>query len=430
MAKQIGSASASKECKKLEHSLIHAQEMLMKEHRELSELFIQVEQGKKEWENTMDCMGDIVILTDTKGKIRRFNKALLKFTGKSREHVLGSDWEDLMSESELEAVTFYSGSIELQHKSTQRWFMLNSYPFKNNYPAHTGSVITVHETTEVKNITDKLENAYSELKTTQSTILQREKMASIGQLAAGIAHEINNPVGFISSNLSTLGRYMERFTDFIKAQTEAVKLVKDPDIIDSLEKKRKKLKLDYILEDVEQLIEESLEGTERVKRIVQNLKSFSRVDEADYKPADINECLESTLNIVWNELKYKATVHKEFNKLPLSKCYPQQLNQVFVNLLVNAAHAIDKHGEINIRTWTDNNFIKISISDTGCGIPKDKITRIFEPFFTTKDVGKGTGLGLSISYEIIKKHNGNITIDSEVGKGTTFTITIPVVEDL
>jgi two-component system NtrC family sensor kinase len=157
------------------------------------------------------------------------------------------------------------------------------------------------------------------------------------------------------------------------------------------------------------LIKESLEGAERVKKIVQNLKSFSRVEEAEYKFADINECIESTLNIVWNELKYKATVTKEYGEVPQIKCYPQQINQVFMNLFINAVQAIEKQGEIKIKTWNGNGLINISVSDTGNGIPQDKLSRIFEPFFTTKPVGQGTGLGLSITYDIVKKQ-GDITV--------------------
>ena len=171
--------------------------------------------------------------------------------------------------------------------------------------------------------------------------------------------------------------------------------------------------------------------TERTgsKKIIENLKTFSRVDEAEHQVTNINDCIESTLNIVWNELKYKATVTKEYGEIPVTKCYPQQLNQVFVNLLVNASHAIEKQGEIKIKTWNGNGMVNISVSDTGSGIEQDKIEKIFEPFFTTKPVGKGTGLGLSITYDIIKKHNGEITVESELGKGTTFTIKIPVIGD-
>jgi len=282
---------------------------------------------------------------------------------------------------------------------------------------------TMMEILEMKN--RELEEAYKELKQTQSQILQQEKMASIGQLAAGVAHEINNPMGFISSNLTTLSKYVERLGEYLEIQGKVIRGEVGPE---ELKEAEKRLKIGYIKEDMVDLIKESLEGAERVKKIVRDLKSFSRVDEAEEKMADINECIESTLNIVWNELKYKARVVKEYGDIPMTRCYPQQLNQVFMNLLVNAGHAIEKEGEIRIRTSNGGGKIKVEISDTGCGIPEEIRGRIFEPFFTTKEVGKGTGLGLSITYDIIKKHGGEIEVESEVGKGTTFTITLPVRE--
>lgn len=271
--------------------------------------------------------------------------------------------------------------------------------------------------------------AFKKLKQSQSTILQQEKMASVGQLAAGVAHEINNPVGFIMSNLGTLGKYVERLKEFIGLQTKASESVLSPESLEELDAERKKLKVDHVLEDIPELIKESVDGAERVKEIVQNLKSFSRIDETEVKSADINECLETTIKIVWNELKYKCEVVKEYGELPLTLCNAQQLNQVFVNLLVNAAQAIENQGIITIKTWAEDNTIFVSISDTGNGIPGKNLGKLFEPFFTTKEVGKGTGLGLSIAYDIItKKHKGEINVDSEVGKGTTFTIKLPVVE--
>ncbi|MCL4457058.1 MAG: ATP-binding protein [Nitrospirae bacterium] len=289
----------------------------------------------------------------------------------------------------------------------------------------------------------ELEQSYNDLKAVQSQILQQEKMASIGQLAAGVAHEINNPVGFIMSNLGSLHKYIDKLSEFIKIQTEAIEeLSCNPpisplekggeggfdNIIDKIKESQNALKIDYIMQDIGSLIKESLEGAERVKKIVQDLKSFSHVDESEHNSIDINAGIESTINIVWNELKYKATVKKEYGDIPPTKCNAGQLNQVFMNILVNAAHAIEKQGEITIKTWHENNDIFVSISDTGHGIPADKINRIFEPFFTTKEVGKGTGLGLSIAYDIVKKHNGDIMVESEVGRGTTFTVKIPVVE--
>ncbi|MHB1228593.1 MAG: ATP-binding protein [Desulfurivibrionaceae bacterium] len=267
--------------------------------------------------------------------------------------------------------------------------------------------------------------AHDTLKQSQAQILQQEKMASVGQLAAGVAHEINNPMGFISSNLGSLAKYLERLTGFIRTLEE--KLPQPPD--EELAALRKKLKIDYIMEDAVHLVEESLDGAGRVKKIVQGLKNFSRIDQAERLAADINECLDTTINIVWNELKYKCEVKKEYGELPPTVCNAQQLNQMFMNLLVNAAQSIETKGEIRIKTWADQDFIYTRISDTGCGIPQDKIKRIFEPFYTSKEVGKGTGLGLSIVYDIVvKNHQGDIQVESEVGKGTTFTVKIPVID--
>jgi len=174
------------------------------------------------------------------------------------------------------------------------------------------------------------------------------------------------------------------------------------------------------------LISDCKEGTERIKKIVIDLKDFAHPGEDKIQSTDINDGIETTLNVVWNELKYKATVNKEFGKLPMENCYPQQLNQVFMNLFVNAAQAIEKQGEISIATNADDGFVEIKIGDTGSGIDKENLSRIFDPFFTTKDVGKGTGLGLNVAYNIIKKHNGTIDVKSQVEKGTVFKIRIPV----
>ena len=409
-----------------------------------------IEIAKREWEQTMDCINDIVILIDASDNIIRCNKILTALTGRSYSELLNRKWQDVFKESGFSYKISSSGSIEYYHPGG-RYFNYDIYYVKNLGTASTyTAVITLQDITDRKKREEErerteeelkkskemleahhkeLEKAYAELKAAQSQILQQEKMASIGQLAAGIAHEVNNPVGFIMSNLSSLQKYVSRLSEFIDVQTETIKkLSGDGKILNAITESRKSLKVDYIIDDLGNLIRESLDGAERVKKIVQDLKSFSRIDEAEWKMADINAGIESTINIVWNELKYKATVKKEYGDIPLTKCNPGQLNQVFMNILVNAAHAIEKQGEITMKTWHDNGYIYISISDTGCGIPADKIDRIFEPFFTTKEVGKGTGLGLSIAYDIVKKHNGDIIVESEVGKGTTFTVKVPVVE--
>ena len=225
------------------------------------------------------------------------------------------------------------------------------------------------------------------LKATQSQMLLQEKMASIGQLAAGVAHEINNPIGFVSSNLNTLRSYIEKIEKFIMSQLENM----PPGELTQL---REKLKIDHILKDLPELIQESIDGTARVAAIVKNLKSFSRLDDEKYTAVNLNDCIEDTLKMIWNELKYKATITKQFTDLPKTQCFPLQLSQVFINILVNAAHSIEGQGTITIKTWHQDGIINIVISDSGCGIENKYFNRLFEPFFTTKEVGKGTGLGL------------------------------------
>ena len=284
---------------------------------------------------------------------------------------------------------------------------------------------------QVRERTAELETAYNELKSTLDKLFRQDKMATIGLLMAGIAHEINNPVGFITSNLGSLRKYGERLTEFISGQDEAIKTGgQAPRIVEQVSALRDKLKIDHILQDFPQLLNESAEGADRIKNIVQELKCFSRTDSAEQTSADINQCLESAIGIAHNELKNKTTISREFGELPPTLCYPQQLCQVFINLLVNSAHAIDTQGEIVVNTRQENGWIFVAISDTGCGIPEDIRQRIFEPFFTTKEVGKGTGLGLHICQDIVSKHGGKIELESEIGKGTTFTVSIPVIEKI
>jgi PAS domain S-box-containing protein len=260
----------------------------------------------------------------------------------------------------------------------------------------------------------------------EQQLVQSGKLTAIGELAAGVAHEINNPIAFISSNLGTMVKYLERLEQFLEQQSAAVAQTAPEPLQQELARGRQKLKVDYILNDAKNLLAESQDGSERVRSIVQNLKSFSRVDDTNRSYVDINDCLESTVTIAWNELKYKATLTRDYGELPPVKCLPQQLNQVFLNMLVNAAHAIETQGEITVSTRSAGDQVLVSFRDTGCGIPEEIRSRIFEPFFTTKEVGKGTGLGLSISYDIIKKHNGSIEVESAPGCGTTFTIRLPV----
>jgi PAS domain S-box-containing protein len=263
----------------------------------------------------------------------------------------------------------------------------------------------------------KLEEAHNQL-------LQSEKMASIGQLAAGVAHEINNPIGFVSSNLGTLQRYVANLLKLLAAYELLEGSLADSSLQD-INQVKKEIDATYLREDIGNLLTESLGGLLRVKRIVQDLKDFSHVDESEWQKSDLELGLDSTLNVVWNELKYKAKVVKEYRNIPQIECFAPQLNQVFMNLLINAVHSITDQGQITIRTGYDDENVWVEVEDTGKGIKPEHMDRIFEPFFTTKPVGKGTGLGLSLSYGIVHKHGGRIEVKSELDKGSIFRVVLP-----
>jgi signal transduction histidine kinase len=253
-------------------------------------------------------------------------------------------------------------------------------------------------------------------------------MASIGLLAAGVAHEINNPIGYIQSNLSTLETYIKKFLAVLSAYEKLeLSIPGRNDLFTGLDELKKEMDIAYLKQDVEALLSESNEGIDRVKIIVQNLKDFSRIDvEEKWNQEDIHLGLDNTLNVIWNELKYKCEVVKEYGVLPPVECRLFQLNQVFMNLLVNATQAIETHGRITIRTGIKNDQVWIEIIDNGKGISPENLGRIFDPFFTTKPVGKGTGLGLFVSFSIIQKHHGRIEVESIEGKGSTFRVWLPI----
>lgn len=288
--------------------------------------------------------------------------------------------------------------------------------------------ITQHKLAEdlLKQRNVELQSALDKIQEVQRQLVQSEKLSSIGQLAAGVAHEINNPIGYINSNLTTLNQYVDELLELIASYEDIEALCSDAEKIRRIQAYKKKIDLEFTKSDVLDLLRESQEGASRVKKIVQDLKDFSHAGgDDDWQWANLHACLESTLNIVNNEIKYKAGVIKEFGVIPLVWCLPHQLNQVFMNLLVNAAHAIENEGTITVRTGEETDHVWVEVSDNGKGIAPEHIDKIFDPFFTTKPVGQGTGLGLSVSYNIIKKHNGEIRIDSRIGQGTTFRIVLP-----
>jgi signal transduction histidine kinase len=281
---------------------------------------------------------------------------------------------------------------------------------------------------ELLNRNGELNTLNDKLSVAQDYLLHSEKLASIGQLAAGVAHEINNPIGYIFSNFGMLEEYQASLFEMLQAYETFEAGISEKIAIEPLIRLREKLEIDFLKKDVPELMKESREGIERVRKIVQDLKSFSHSDSRfDWQLSSLHQGLDSTLNVVNNEIKYRADVIKEYGDIPLVECVISQINQVIMNLVINASHAIGpERGKIFIRTGRSGDNVWLEVEDTGSGIPKEVLPRIFDPFYTTKPVGKGTGLGLSLSYGIVQKHHGNIEIETEVGRGTKFRVTLPI----
>ncbi len=332
-------------------------------------------------------------------------------------------FQDITQRKQTE-IGSYQAQINLEHLITQRTEQLaqaNSRLEDDIGQREVAEAELLRRNAELTELNAKLSMA-------QEQLMQSEKLASIGQLAAGVAHEINNPIGYIFSNFNTLSTYIVNLFDMLAAYENAEKSIKEPGVRAGLEAMREKVELDFLKEDIPVLMDESKEGIVRVRKIVQDLKDFSRVHGTqDWQWANLHQGIDSTLNIVSNEVKYKADVVKHYGDIPDIECLPSQINQVVMNMLVNAAHAIGpERGTITIKTENQGENVLLEISDTGSGISKENLSRIFDPFFTTKPVGQGTGLGLSLSYGIIQKHNGQIEVESEAGLGTCFRIVLPV----
>ena len=410
----------------------------------------ELTEALRELGTIMNSVQDLIVKTDEKGKLSRWNAYAEQVTGYNSAQLHGHDISTLLREDDRGKAAaavqkaFECGRAEVEvhivHKDgSARLFHCIGVAVKDE----TGKVVALtavgRDITQQRKAELALQQEKAEqeillkrLQETQNQLLQSEKMASIGQLAAGVAHEINNPVGYINSNVSSLKQYVQDLFTVLEAYQAGEKFISDQNTLDAIHAVKQKVDLEFLKRDILDLTRESQEGVLRVKQIVQDLKDFSHVDQGEWSCADLYTGLDSTLNIVHNELKYKAQVVKEYGDLPHIECLASQLNQVFMNLLVNAAHAIDDHGIITVRTGVDNNtcgggqWVWVQIADTGKGIAPEHLRRVFDPFFTTKPVGKGTGLGLSLSYGIVEKHGGHIEVISEPGRGSTFTVRLPV----
>lgn len=390
-----------------------------------------------------------LIIFDATLTIQHWNAFMTLHSGKALSDAQGRFFDEIFPEAALnleqlikkEQATLADRQqmplIRLKTKNDEQErlaFLQSTFFFPFNAPDGTpyyGLILqdpnTIYETkdqfeaalTALRHKQDEQTQLLRKLEAANNQLLQSEKLAAIGQLAAGVAHEINNPIGYVFSNLKTLGGYVHDLLKIIDAVDSASTL-------DDIRQLKKSLEYEYIRSDVEAVISESEDGIDRVKRIIGALKDFSHIEEEEFRPANLHRGIDTTLNVVNNELKYKAEVVKEYGNLPEVECIPSQINQVIMNLLVNSAHAIEQFGRITLRSGHEKEWVWLEIEDTGKGIEPKLLNRIFEPFFTTKPVGKGTGLGLALSYSIIQKHHGRIEVFSEVGQGTRFRVWLPV----
>lgn len=365
---------------------------------------------------------------DAAGRITACNRAWLQTFGYERADVVGREIGSFLPEADrtttlLDQLVDGAGTQDLVLQiecsdGTAKGMMLTSRQVPD--PA-TGRRTTLMRLRDV-----------SSMKQLQAVAAQQEKLASVGMLAAGVAHEINNPIGFIASMLGSLDKYTKRVVGMLEAMKELEAAVEAGDLDAArgakarLAQKRKADKVDFCADSIPSLISRCQEGAERVKKIVNDLRSFARNDDNTMGPTDLNQVLESSLNIAWNELKYKATIVKELGEIPSIEANASKLSQVFINMLVNAAHALPAQGTVTVRSSVKDGVVTASISDTGSGIKPENLSKLFDPFFTTKPVGQGTGIGLNIAYNIVKQHGGDVRVESTVGEGTTFYVDFPI----
>ncbi len=446
-------AKVKERTRELESSRIMALEMAEQAHQAEAEMRVSEERSR----SIIETANDAFVSIDEAGAITQWNHRAETAFGWSRQEILGKNLAQTIIPSEYreahrKGMEHYlktqegpvlGRTVELPalHRDGRIFpieitIWANRVQERHQFNAFVRDISERKEAEKkLRETFEQLQKAHDELKQAQLQLLQSEKLASIGQLAAGVAHEINNPVGFISNNMEILQEYIKHYAKIVQMMGNLKREMEDGDIekakltLFGIKKFEEDINLDYIMSDVNTLMEHSGRGLERIKKIVMDLRTFAREENVETREfMKVEEVIDSILSIVQNELKYKAELIKEYGDTVLVKGSPQRLGQVFVNLLVNASQAIEEKGKITIKTYRRNKYVCVDVTDTGRGIPPDNLKKIFDPFFTTKPVGQGTGLGLSVSYEIVKKHGGEIKVTSKEGEGTTFTVMLPIEE--
>ena len=378
-----------------------------------------------------------ILMVSPEGRVMSWNVGAERMTGFAAEDILGRHFSILHPPEDVEAgkpgrlltVALEEGRVEdvgwrLRKDGSRVWCNVVMTAVHDPEGRLVGFAKVTRDLSEQRRAEEERERLSAQM-------LQGQKLQAIGQLSAGIAHEINNPVGYILSNLNTLGEYCQDLRRLLRSAAVAADADAHGRSASEALKEFRRIAEDvhaeHLIADLGDVVSDCKLGGEKIRDIVRSLREFSHVDEGALRPTDLNKCLDDALRICWNELKYKAEVRKDYQRdLPLVPGYPQRLGQVFINLLVNAGQAIEKRGQILLTTRVEDGFAVVRVRDTGRGIAPEHLGKIFEPFFTTKDVGAGTGLGLHVAYKIVTAHRGRIEIKSVPGQGTEFTVRVPL----
>ena len=418
--------------------MLAIREELEKNRREQDSQFEELTKSREGLEAILNSSPSAIVMVNSYGKIATANGRVKDFFHIEKDSIIGKQFQEFSQSiqhcftdknqfhKELQSIwknpsapkfeslikyTKFKGALNIcKNEPSERFILIEALPVLNNKGEELGKVWIFDDITEIRDLVNSLEKTNRELKEMQAQLIQSEKMASLGLLVAGIAHEINTPIGAVNSMHDTSVRAIQKLKDLVaELNLDEAGQIRAAKVFKAIDSSNKVIK----------------SGTERVGGIVRRLRSFARLDEAELKTVDIHEGLEDTLTLMNHQIKNRIEVIKNYGQLPKISCYPGKLNQVFLNLLNNAHQAIDGKGTISITTSSDDSNVYIEIADTGSGIPKENLSQIFDPGFTTKGVGVGTGLGLSICYQIITDHKGEIKVESREGKGTTFTIVLP-----
>ena len=418
--------------------MLAIREELERNRREQDSQFEELTKSREGLEAILNSSPSAIIMVNSYGKIATANGRVKDFFHIEKDSIIGKQFQEFSQSiqhcftdknqfhKELQSIwknpsapkfeslikyTKFKGALNIcKNEPSERFILIDALPVLNNKGEELGKVWIFDDITEIRDLVNSLEKTNRELKEMQAQLIQSEKMASLGLLVAGIAHEINTPIGAVNSMHDTSVRAIQKLKDLVaELNLDEAGQIRAAKVFKAIDSSNKVIK----------------SGTERVGGIVRRLRSFARLDEAELKTVDIHVGLEDTLTLINHQIKNRIEVIKNYGQLPKISCYPGKPNQVFLNLLNNAHQAIAGKGTINITTSIDESNVYIEIKDTGSGIHKENLSQIFDPGFTTKGVGVGTGLGLSICYQIITDHKGEIKVESREGKGTTFTIVLP-----